>query len=503
MYKFHPSILRAYDIRGIYNKTLFDDDAFFVAKAFVSSLKIKSPKIAIAFDGRISSPSLRDKLVSGLLSSGAKIQNIGLGPTPMLYFAVHHLNCDGGIMITGSHNPKEHNGFKMMLKDRPFYGDDIKNLGTIATLGDFINSIGSTENIDLEGDYIDILINGFTQNHIYNKTNIYNKSNIYNTALKSPSLDEGGRAIGDLKIVWDVGNGASGNVVRELIKKINCDHILLFDEIDGNFPNHHPDPTDVANLVVLRQTVVEKKYDIGIAFDGDADRIGIVDDEGEVLFGDQFMIFFAREVLKNNPGATIIADVKASKSLFDEIKKAGGNPIMWKTGHSLIKAKMKETKSLLAGEMSGHIFFADKYFGYDDAIYAAVRMIDILLKSKIKLSQMRKELPKTFATDEIRIECDEEKKFTIVEDIKENLKKKSANFNDIDGVRCDTDAGWWLVRASNTQAVLVARCEADSEESLENLKEDLRKILSCFGVKIPKNLLNYAKSETKLHEILH
>jgi phosphomannomutase len=291
-----------------------------------------------------------------------------------------------------------------------------------------------------------------------------------------------------LKIAWDAGNGATGEIMEKISKRIAAENILLFEKIDGTFPNHHPDPTEEKNLQDLIKTVLDEGCDFGIAFDGDGDRIGVVDNEGGIIWGDQLMVFFARDILAEEPGATIIADVKASNVLFDEIKKAGGKPLMWKTGHSLIKAKMKETKAALAGEMSGHIFFADKYFGFDDALYAAIRLIDIVFKSPYSLSYLRKELPKTFSTPEIRIECAEERKFKIVEELKENLKKSGLEFNDIDGIRVTSKLGWWLIRASNTQSVLVARCEANSKENLEKLKSEVRQHLDFCKVKIPQEL---------------
>jgi phosphomannomutase len=474
-HSFNPSILRAYDIRGIYNQSLFDDDAFFLGKSFASFVrKNGGKKIAVACDGRISSPALKQKLINGLIESGIEVVDVGLGPTPMLYFSVYELECDAGIMVTGSHNPRDHNGFKMTLKDRPFFGDDILNLAKIAKSSDFISEEGSCNKKNLKHEYVDKIL-----------------SDCFVATSDSHLLDEVDefKAEKKLKIAWDAGNGAAGEIMKILSNRIYADHILLFEEIDGNFPNHHPDPTEPKNLQDLIKVVRDEACDIGIAFDGDGDRIGVVDSEGEILWGDQLMVLYAREILKENHGATIIADVKASNVLFDEIKKAGGNAIMWKTGHSLIKAKMKETHAILAGEMSGHIFFADKYYGFDDALYAAVRLIDIVETSKFSLASLRKSLPKTFSTPEIRIECSEENKFKIVEELKENLRKSKVEFDDIDGVRATSKLGWWLIRASNTQSVLVARCEANSENHLHKIKGELRKNLEFCKVKIPQELL--------------
>ncbi len=471
---FHPSIIRAYDIRGIYNETLFDKDAFFVGKSFGSFLRKNSKKkISVACDGRVSSPALKEQLIQGLLETGLEIIDVGVGPTPMLYFSVYNLSCDAGIMVTGSHNPGTHNGFKMLLKDRPFFGDDILELAKLAEKADFISGEGALSKKDVRDEYVERIL-----------------SDCFLAESNSVLLDEIDEFAPrkKLKIAWDNGNGAAGEIMARLSKRIVADHILLFEEIDGTFPNHHPDPTVAKNLQDLIKVVVDQNCDLGIAFDGDGDRIGVVDSEGEIIWGDQLMVFYAREILKEKKGATIIADVKASNVLFDEIKKHGGEAVMWKTGHSFIKAKMKETKAALAGEMSGHIFFADKYFGFDDALYAAIRIIDIVATAKISLAEMRKSLPKTFSTPEIRIDVSEERKFKIVEELKESLKKSGLQFNDIDGIRVTTDMGWWLIRASNTQSVLVARCEANSKENLEKLKGNVRENLEICSVKIPEEL---------------
>jgi phosphomannomutase len=417
---------------------------------------------------------LKEELIRGLMDSGMNVLEIGLCPTPMLYFGVYHLECDAGIMITGSHNPPTYNGFKFLLKDRPFYGDDIQKLGKIAAVGDFTDNNGSIEHTNIMDDYVNYLADDCKIETISGLLdeldNFLEKKNSY------------------LKISWDIGNGATGQVVRKLTDKLKAKHFLLFEEIDGSFPNHHPDPTVEENLEDLKKSVLENYCDIGIAFDGDGDRIGVVDDKGEILWPDQLMCLFARDVLAEYPNSTIIADVKASQVLFDEIKKAGGKPLMWKTGHSLIKAKMKETGSPLAGEMSGHIFFADRYFGFDDGIYSAVRIINIILQEGKHLSEIRKSLPKTFSTPEIRIECSEETKFEIVETIKKQLKEKNIEFGDIDGIRMQNKNGWWLLRASNTGAVLVARCEALSQENLDKLKQDLSEYLVANKISLPKEL---------------
>jgi phosphomannomutase len=478
-HKFHDSILRAYDIRGLYDKTLFDKDAFFVGKSFASFLaKNNKKKISIACDGRVSSPALKEQLIKALVESGLEVFDVGMGPTPMLYFSVFHLHCDAGIMVTGSHNPKDHNGFKMMLRDRPFFGDDILGLADLAKNADFVEGEGTLEKCDIKDDYIERIladcILAKSESHLLDEVD----------AVKPKKK---------LKIAWDAGNGAAGEIMTELSKRIDAQHILLFADIDGDFPNHHPDPTVPKNLEDLIKVVLDEGCDLGIAFDGDGDRIGVVDNEGEIIWGDQLMVFYAREILKTKQGATIIADVKASNVLFDEITKAGGKAVMWKTGHSLVKAKMKETKAVLAGEMSGHIFFADKYYGFDDALYAAIRIINIVEESTHSLSYLRKSLPQTFSTPEIRIECLEERKFQIVEELKNYLQKTGVKFEDTDGIRANSKEGWWLIRASNTQSVLVARCEGKSPEDLEKLQNDLCEKLKFCQVEIPEELKQRSK----------
>lgn len=473
-HKFHSSILRAYDIRGIYNQTLFDNDAYFVGRCFAKILHQNNKiKMAVGCDGRVSSPILKERLIQGLCDSGIEVIDIGLGPTPMLYFSVYELNLDAGIMITGSHNPKEHNGFKMMIKNQNFYGADILGLAKILENQDFVNAEGSVSEFDIREKYLNRLLNDceVTQSD----SGLLNEVENFEGQKK-------------LKIVWDAGNGSAGEIMTKLSERIYGEHILLFNEIDGDFPNHHPDPTEAKNLQDLIAVIKSQNYDFGIAFDGDGDRIGVVDGEGEIIWGDQLLIFFAREILAKKHGATIIADVKASGSLFAEITKAGGEAVMWKTGHSLIKAKMRELGASLAGEMSGHIFFADKYYGFDDALYASIRLINILANSSKSLAQMRAELPKTFSTAEIRIETSEEKKFAIVEDLKNLLHKNNEKFVDIDGIRAQSSEGWWLIRASNTQPVLVARCEANSQQNLEKMKNNLREKLSFCNIKIPHEL---------------
>jgi phosphomannomutase len=455
---FHSSILRAYDIRGIVGETLFEADARAIGAAYGTLVKRGGGSIVcVGYDGRVSSPAMEAAVVEGLKSTGMTVRRVGRGPTPLLYFSVKHTGADAGIMITGSHNPPNHNGFKMLLKARPFYGDDIAQIGVLAAKGDYEAGEGSVEDLDLMETYIDRLLQDFK-----------------------------GGADADISVVWDAGNGAAGEAMAKLTAKLPGKHRLLFQEIDGSFPNHHPDPTEPENLEDLIAAVAEEKANLGIAFDGDGDRIGIIDGAGKVLWGDQILMLLAREVLAERPGATIIADVKASQSLFEEIARLGGQPLMWKTGHSLVKVKMAETGAPLAGEMSGHIFMADTYYGYDDALYAAVRMLNVVLALKDKdLAAAHAALPTAVNTPELRFDCPDERKFGVMTEVAERLKAEGASFSDVDGVRVNTDRGWWLLRASNTQAVLVARCEAKTESDLEILKGALSSHLKRAGLALP------------------
>ena len=455
---FDATVLREYDIRGIVDQTLHEADAFAIGRCFGTIVgRNGGASVAVGYDGRLSSPAMEAAVVRGLRASGMDVVRIGRGPTPMLYYTAYANNTDGAIMVTGSHNPANYNGFKMMLGKKPFFGTQIRDLGIMAAAGDVAaEARGSERSLKVAEDYLARLVKDW---------------------------DGGNRA---LKVVWDNGNGAAGDVLAELVKRLPGQHTVLNGKIDGTFPAHHPDPTVPANLRQLIAEVLAQKADIGIAFDGDADRIGLVDDTGAILFGDQLMILLGRDVLRSHPGATIIADVKASQVLFDEIAKAGGKPLMWKTGHSLIKAKMAETGSPLAGEMSGHIFFADKWFGFDDALYAAVRTLGIVARIGLeKLSDVRMALPQVINTPELRFDCDDVRKFEVVAEVAARLRSAGANVSEIDGVRVQTDDGWWLLRSSNTQAVLVARCEASSEAGLERLKAALVAQLEESGLAAP------------------
>ena len=456
-HEFDATSLREYDIRGIVGQTLTEADAFAIGRCFGTIVARNGGKtVAVGYDGRLSSPAMEAALVRGLRASGMEAVRIGRGPTPMLYYTASTIGADGGIMVTGSHNPPNYNGFKMMLGRKPFFGTQIRDIGRMAAEGDVVpEAAGSERSIDISDEYI---------------------------ARVAADWDGGDR---QLKVVWDNGNGAAGDVLAKLVKLLPGHHTVLFGDIDGNFPAHHPDPTVPANLVQLIAEVHAQGADIGIAFDGDADRIGLVDNTGTILFGDQLMILLGRDVLRTHPGATIIADVKASQVLFDEINRAGGHALMWKTGHSLIKAKMAETGSPLAGEMSGHIFFADKWYGFDDALYAAVRTLGIVARMDTPLSVVREALPQVINTPELRFNCDDRRKFTVIEEVAARLKVDGANVSETDGVRVLTADGWWLLRASNTQAVLVARCEASSDAGLDRLKAALVKQLEASGLDAP------------------
>jgi phosphomannomutase len=455
-HRFQPGIFREYDIRGIVGQTLHAQDAYFIARAFATKAAQAEAggTICVGRDGRLSSPEMHEAVCRGIIDSGLNVLDVGLGPTPMLYYASYTKKAVGSIMVTGSHNPPDHNGFKFVFQNQAFYGAAITELRTIAESGRLASGKGKLEKQDIRETYIAALLKAY----------------------------DGSR---ELSIAWDAGNGATGEIMSALCERLPGKHVALNAEIDGTFPAHHPDPTVPENLRQIIAEVRGKKLDAGIAFDGDGDRLGVIDDEGEILWGDQLLMLYAADILKEKPGATIIADVKASGALFEEIEKLGGVPLMWKTGHSLIKSKMKETGSPLAGEMSGHLFFADKYYGFDDALYAAVRLIGLLSRSNKKLSDLRKALPKRINTPEIRFPCDDTRKFTVIDEVKSRLKQDGARFSDVDGVRVSTIDGWWLLRASNTQAMLVARCEAENPEGLDRLKQGLQGQLALSKVALP------------------
>ncbi len=450
-HQFDRTSLREYDIRGIVGKTLGEDDARAIGRGFATRVRrVGGTRVAVGYDGRHSSPALEAALIDGLTTSGVDVVRVGMGPTPMLYYAEAILEVDGGIQITGSHNPGNYNGFKMVFQHRPFFGADIQTLGKMAAEGDWDAGEGTVGDADILDNYVGRLLAGY--------------------------------AGGTFRIGWDAGNGAAGPVIDKLVQLLPGEHHTLFTDVDGNFPNHHPDPTEEKNLAHLKALVAEKNLDFGLAFDGDGDRIGAIDGQGRVIWGDQLLSILAEPVLKKDPGATIIADVKASQALYDRIAELGGQPLMWKTGHSLIKTKMKETGAPLAGEMSGHIFFAQDYYGFDDAQYAAVQLINAVHLIGRSMSEIRSAMPAIVNTPEMRFQVDESRKFAVIDEVLERLKAEGADVNDTDGARVNTPDGWWLLRASNTQDVLVARAEAKDQAALERLLAMIDAQLAASGL---------------------
>src|SRR5688572_18914503 len=447
---FNRTILREYDVRGIVGSTLHAEDAYALGRSYAALATSEgTKKVAVGRDGRTHSPELEAELVRGLTEGGLDVVRIGMGPSPMLYFAVSTLEVQGGIQVTGSHNPAHYNGFKLLLNGRSVFGAEIQDLGRRAAEGDWSDGNGSVSEHDIVGDYVDALVKGFDGK--------------------------------PYRIGWDAGNGAAGPVVEKLVKRLPGIHHTLYTEVDGSFPNHHPDPTVEANLADLKKLVAYEECDFGIALDGDGDRIGAVDGLGRVIWGDQLLAILAGPVLAENPGATIIADVKASQILFDRIAELGGTPLMWKTGHSLIKSKMKETGAPLAGEMSGHIFFKHRWYGFDDALYAAVRLIEAVAQSGKSLTEIMDEMPKSKATPEMRFPVDESRKFAVVAEVLQRLKATGATVDATDGARVMNADGWWLLRASNTEDVLVARAEAKDEAGLARLVAEIDQQLALSG----------------------
>jgi len=458
-HQFDPTVLREYDIRGIIGETLGADDARAIGRSFGTMLRRAGGKlVAVAYDGRVSSPMLEHALVEGLTSAGCDVRRVGMGPTPMLYYAAASAeDVDGGIQITGSHNPANYNGFKMVFMGRPFFGADILQLGEVAAKGDWTDGTGSVETVEILGAYVDRLLQALD------------------------GIDPA--KLASLRVGWDAGNGAAGPALEALVAKLPGEHHMLYTEVDGSFPHHHPDPTVTENLADLQTLVSAKSLDFGVAFDGDGDRIGAIDGEGRVIWGDQLLMIYAEDLLKTRPNSKIIADVKASRALFDRVAELGGKPLMWKTGHSLIKSKMKETGAPLAGEMSGHVFFADEYYGYDDALYAAIRLIAASVRIGKSVTQLRSDMPQMVNTPEMRFQVDESRKFAAIEEVKQRLAGTDADVNDTDGVRVTTADGWWLLRASNTQDVLVARAESSTQEGLQRLMAQIDEQLAASGLK--------------------
>jgi phosphomannomutase len=451
-HQFNPTILREYDIRGIVGDTLTEADAYALGRTYAAmALDEGAKRITVGRDGRTHSGILEAALIRGLTESGIDVMQIGMGPSPMLYFATYYLDVDGGIQVTGSHNPADYNGFKLLLKGRSVFGAEIQGIGRRSAAGDWTDGNGTVEDIDIREAYANRLLEGF--------------------------------AGGPFRIGWDAGNGAAGPILDMLVERLPGQHYAIFTTVDGRFPNHHPDPTVEKNLEHLKRLVADKQLDFGIAFDGDGDRIGAVDGKGRVIWGDQLLMILAEPVLQELPGATLIADVKASQTFFDRVAELGGQPLMWKTGHSLIKSKMKETGAPLAGEMSGHIFFKHRWYGFDDALYAAVRLIEAVSQSGRSLTELKDAMPKAIATPELRFQVDESRKFAIVDEVRDRLASDGAKVDATDGVRVSTSDGWWLLRASNTQDVLVARAEAKDDAGVERLVAQIDDQLAKSGVR--------------------
>jgi phosphomannomutase len=456
-HKFDSTILRSYDIRGQFGLTLKTDDAFAIGAGFGHQIKTTSAgRVAVGRDGRLSSPNLSAALIDGLKQAGCKVYDIGIGPTPMLYYADRHLNCDGAIQVTGSHNPPDYNGFKIIRDHQSYFGDDIQNLGKASALGLSLAGAGTSEQISVFDNYIDRL-----------------RQNI---------------DFGDFSIVWDTGNGAAGPAVDALVTGISGTHKTLFTDVDGRFPNHHPNPVDPETLKFLKEQVQTANADCGIGFDGDGDRIGVIDKTGRQVSGDLLTAFLSLDILDRHNGADILFDVKSSSTALDIVRRAGGKPHLWRTGHSHMKKRLKELDAPLAGEMSGHIFIADDFYGFDDALYAACRFLSQLAHMKQNrnesLTDFLDQLPPSFTTPECHIHCLDGEKFTVVKRLSQqiNAVMPAEQINLIDGVRLTTASGWCLIRASNTEPALVARAEGENEAALNEMIQFLRNQLKAAGI---------------------
>lgn len=450
-HQFDPSALREYDVRGIVGKSLGPADATAIGRGFATRVRgVGGTRVAVGYDGRLSSPALEAALVAGLVAGGVDVVRIGLGPSPMLYYAEATLEVDGGIHVTGSHNPAEYNGFKMVLRHAPFFGDDIQDLAALAASGAWSEGAGMVTTVDLRDAYVGRLMAGY--------------------------------AGGAFRIGWDTGNGAAGPVIEALVKLLPGEHHVIFAEVDGNFPNHHPDPTEESNLADLKRLVTKNNLDFGLAFDGDGDRIGAVDALGRVIWGDQILSILVEPALREHPGASIVADVKSSQALFDRITALGGTAVMAPTGHSLMKTAMTRTGAPLGGELSGHLFFAGDYYGFDDAAYAAVRLIRAVHLSGQSLTALHDAMPALVATPDLRFPVDDAEKFAVVDAVVARLARDGAVVDLTDGARVTTPEGWWLLRASNTQAMLTVRAEARTDDALASLLAAVDAHLAACGV---------------------
>ena len=458
-HQFHPTILRAYDIRGIFEDTLTTNDAYAIGRSFAlivsEQANTSHPSIAIGRDGRLSAPALAKALAEGLVDGGAKVQDIGIGPTPMLYFADRHLHCDGAIQVTGSHNPPTHNGFKLVCEHQSFFGADIKKLGEKAlSLGDVVDG-GSYQQVQIQDAYVERLL---------------------------ADAD-----FGQLKVVWDTGNGAAGPAMAQLLEQLpqSDNHSLLFADVDGHFPNHHPNPVDPETLAFLQQQVAERSADCGIGFDGDGDRIGIIDAKGRLVAGDLLTAYLAQAIAPKYQAPDIIFDVKSSQMAMDLVAETGAKPSLYKTGHSHLKQKMAALNAPLAGEMSGHIFIKDNYYGFDDGLYVAVRVLSQMQQTGQSITEFMDSLPDIHASPELHIACADEKKFTAMEALADYAARHAApadEINDIDGVRLTNDEGWWLIRASNTEAKLVVRAEGRDRDALLAMLASVQSHLAAIDI---------------------
>jgi phosphomannomutase len=457
-HRFDPSLLREYDIRGVWGETLHAGDAYALGRSFATRVhRAGGTRVAVGYDGRLSSPALESALVEGLCHGGMIVRRIGLVPTPLLYYTVASAeDVHAGIEVTGSHNPKDHNGFKMDLGGHPFFGQDILDLGRIAAIGDWCTGHGHVETVDLAQAWCRTVLHALD------------------------GIDPA--RLGALRIGWDAGNGAIGPLLETLLAQVPGQHHLFFTAVDGHFPNHHPDPTEAENLADLIQAVLTGTIDFGFAFDGDGDRLGVVDGRGRVLWGDQILMILAQDLLQRQPGARIMADVKSSQVLFDAIAAQGGEALMAPTGHSLIKAGMKQNGAILAGEMTGHLFCADDYYGYDDALYGALRVLAASARLGQSITELRDAMPETCVTPDLRFAVPGIDPFAAVATIVDTLRAEGVPFDATDGARVTTPDGWWLLRASNTQALLTARAESRDAAGLARLLADLDARLATIGI---------------------
>ena len=439
-------IFREYDIRGVVGQDLTPDVVYHLGRGIGTYLSRHSVKlVSLGRDGRLSSPEIHDQLIEGLTGSGLDIIDLGIIPTPLSYYSTHRLDVGGAVMITGSHNPPDYNGFKISLGKEAIYGKEIQRVREIIEKTDYEEGTGSVKEYNIIPEYIDDIAGRL-------------------------------RLSRSVKLAVDAGNGVGGLTAEPLLKKIGCQVKMLNGEVDGRFPSHHPDPTVVDNLADLQKVVIEEELEIGIAYDGDADRIGVIDEKGSVLWGDQILAILARDVLKDVPGATVIAEVKCSQLLFDDIRHHGGKALMWKVGHSLIKSKMQEIGAELAGEMSGHIFYNNRFYGFDDAVYVTGRLLEVVAKSEKPVSRYLEDCPKLFNTPEIRTNCPDEIKFDVVDRVRDHFRSKY-EVVDVDGMRVIMPGGWGLLRASNTQPVIVLRFEAESQQRLEEIRGEVEEAL--------------------------